>query len=181
MLFRSVEYEIEPIGWDADRNVDAIVEYYQKLLELKDALVQADLMDTGDVYDIYGSVKDIISVLGPSVEEYIEASSEVADGLQNTQEKVEETVGAYKASLTDLSETITSLKSAYDLVKTAQEEMSSGDGLSPDTIKALADAEENYLDYLYEENGVVKLNTEAWKENANAKMQSEMADRKSVV
>lgn len=172
----AVEYEIEPIGWDADRNVDAIVEYYQKLLELKDALVQADLMDTGDVYDIYGSVKDIISVLGPSVEEYIEASSEVADGLQNTQEKVEETVGAYKASLTDLSETITSLKSAYDLVKTAQEEMSSGDGLSPDTIKALADAEENYLDYLYEENGVVKLNTEAWKENANAKMQSEMAD-----
>ena len=172
----AVEYEIEPIGWDADRDVDAIVEYYQKLLELKDALVQADLMDTGDVYDIYGSVKDIISVLGPSVEEYIEASSEVADGLQNTQEKVEETVGAYKASLTDLSETITSLKSAYDLVKTAQEEMSSGDGLSPDTIKALADAEENYLDYLYEENGVIKLNTEAWKENANAKMLGEMAD-----
>ncbi len=172
----AVEYEIEPIGWDADRDVDAIVEYYQKLLELKDALVQADLMDTGDVYDIYGSVKDIISVLGPSVEEYIEASYELADGLQDTQEKVEETVSAYKASLTDLSETITSLKSAYDLVKTAQEEMSSGDGLSPDTIKALADAEENYLDYLYEENGVVKLNTEAWKENAHAKMQSEMAD-----
>jgi len=172
----AMELEIEPIDWDADQDVDAIVEYYQKLLELKDALVQADLMDTDDVYDIYGSVKDVIDAIGPSVVEYIEASSELADGLQNTQEKVEETVGAYKASLTDLSETITSLKSAYDLLQTAQEEMSSGDGLSPDTIKSLAEASEDYLDYLYEENGVVKLNTEAWKENANAKMQGEIED-----
>ena len=48
--------------------------------------------------------------------------------------------------------------------------------MSADTIEKLASAEDNYLDYLYEENGVVKLNTEAWKENANVKMQNEMAE-----
>lgn len=56
--------------------------------------------------------------------------------------------------------------------------MSAGGGLSSETIEKLADAEENYLDYLYEENGVVKLNTEAWKENANAKMLGEMDEIK---
>ena len=40
-------------------------------------------------------------------------------------------------------------------------EMAGGGGLSPDTIADLAEAEANYLDYLYEENGVIK---ESWAE-----------------
>lgn len=67
------EYEIEPIDWDTNKNVDSIVEYYYKLLELKDALVENDLMDTDDVYPIYDSVKEVIDAIGPSVEEYVEA------------------------------------------------------------------------------------------------------------
>lgn len=81
----------------------------------------------------------------------------------------------------DLAEEITKLKEAYDLLETAQKEMSGESGLSPDTIEALAAAEENYLDYLYEENGIVKLNTEAWKENANAKMRDDMASIQSEI
>ena len=172
----AMELEIEPINWDSDQNVDAIVDYYYKLIELKDAIVQADLMDTDDVYDIYGAVKDVIDEIGPSVKEYVEANSWFVDEVQNGQEAVEEAAVAYQASLSDLADTISSLKSAYDLLKTAQDEMADGGGLSTDTIKALADSEESYLDYLYEENGIIKLNTEAWKENANAKMQGEMVD-----
>jgi len=229
----AADIEIEPINWDADsENVDAIVDYYYKLIELKDALVKADLMDTDDVYDIYGSVKDVIGEIGPAVEEYVKAEYDdmlaayeqmngvvdtaeeftglreylkdelgkkfsfngledvideylVGEGgsfaqfmqdMQDSQNTVSETCAVYKASLTDLSEVLTGLKSAYDLAANADKEMLSGDGISPDTIKSLADAEENYLDYLYEENGVVKLNTEAWRENARAKMQGEMAD-----
>lgn len=229
----AADIEIEPINWDADSgNVDAIVDYYYKLIELKDALVKADLMDTDDVYDIYGSVKDVIGEIGPAVEEYVKAEYDdmlaayeqmngvvdtaeeftglreylkdelgkkfsfngledvideylVGEGgsfaqfmqdMQDSQNTVSETCAVYKASLTDLSEVLTGLKSAYDLAANADKEMLSGDGISPDTIKSLADAEENYLDYLYEENGVVKLNTEAWRENARAKMQGEMAD-----
>lgn len=81
-----------------------------------------------------------------------------------------ESTGRYSAQLSDLTETLSDLQSAYDVLATAQEEIAGGGGLSPDTIADLAEAEANYLDYLYEENGVIKLNTEAWKENANTKM-----------
>ena len=76
--------------------------------------------------------------------------------------------------LSVLADTISELKSAYDLLGQAQEEMANG-GLTAETIADLAKAEENYLDYLYEENGVIKLNAEAWKENANAKMQKDIS------
>lgn len=79
------------------------------------------------------------------------------------------------SNVSDLAEGISELQKAYSLLATAQKDMLNG-GLSADTIASLADATDDYLDYLYEENGVVKLNTEAWKENANAKMQSSMAD-----
>ena len=101
---------------------------------------------------------------------------EILGDITNATTEVEGTVGIYKASLSDLSETLTNLQSAYTLLETAQKEMSTEDGLSASTIKSLAEASEDYLSYLYEENGVVKLNTEAWRENANAKMQSEMAE-----
>lgn len=76
-----------------------------------------------------------------------------------------------KAKLSDLAEVVSKLKSNYDLLATAQKEMADGDGgLSASTIQALADETDRYLDYLYEENGVIKLNTEAWKAYANEKM-----------
>lgn len=78
-------------------------------------------------------------------------------------------------TITNLSETITNLQSAYDVLASAQQEMAKGNGLSEDTIKNLLAVNKDYLDYLYEENGVIKLNTEAWKENANAKIRSEMS------
>lgn len=73
-------------------------------------------------------------------------------------------------SLSSLADTVKKLKSNYDLLATAQSEMSSGEGLSPETIQSLASETDRYLDYLYEENGVIKLNTEAWKAYANEKM-----------
>lgn len=70
----------------------------------------------------------------------------------------------------DLSASLDNMKAAYDAMAKAQKEMDDGAGLSAETIKALKAASEDYLDYLYEENGVIKLNTEAWKEYADAEM-----------
>lgn len=79
-------------------------------------------------------------------------------------------------AVTNLTERVKEMQAAYKVLETAQQEMASGAGLSTETIQALADANENYLDFLYEENGVIKLNTDAWRENANSKMESEMFD-----
>ena len=79
-------------------------------------------------------------------------------------------------AVTNLTERVKEMQSAYKVLETAQQEMASGAGLSAETIQALADTNENYLDFLYEENGVIKLNTDAWRENANSKMESEMLD-----
>lgn len=62
---------------------------------------------------------------------------------------------------------IDKLKSSYGLLETAEAEMNAGTGLSVDTIQALAEETDDYLDYLYEENGLIKLNTDLWKERAN--------------
>lgn len=72
----ATEIEIEPIDWDSSQDVDAIVDYYYKLVELKDALVENDLMDTDDVYDIYDGVKDVIDDIGADVEAYVESEYE---------------------------------------------------------------------------------------------------------
>lgn len=77
-------------------------------------------------------------------------------------------------SLSDLSKSLSELKSAYDVLKTAQSEMVNG-GLSDSTIKSLSDITSDYIDYLYEENGVIKLNTDAWKELSNAAMESSIS------
>lgn len=72
--------------------------------------------------------------------------------------------------LSDLSETTEKLKSNYEILETAEKEMAEGNGLSSSTIKSLSDETDKYLDYLYEENGVIKLNTDAWKEYSDTKI-----------
>ena len=94
----------------------------------------------------------------------------IVDGLIQTWGRLGKSGGGLE--LSDLSASAQELKSAYDILSKAQGEMASG-GLSPETIKSLADATDNYLTYLYEENGVIKMNTEAWKKYADAQMKKD--------
>lgn len=98
------------------------------------------------------------------------------NALSVAQKDSAESSGEYKAQLVSLSDVISGMKSSYDVLKSAQDDMASGAGLSDDTIEKLAKENENYLDYLYEENGAIKLNTEAWKANADAMMHRETAE-----
>ena len=98
-----------------------------------------------------------------------------------TTEGIAQGAGKGAVEISDLSDALTQLKSNYDLLATAQEE-AFNKGLTPSTIKSIKDAvaeltdgQGNYLDYLYEENGIVKLNTEAWKQLINSRMEGDIA------
>lgn len=144
--------------------------------------MKANDIDTQEAFDSYiagvqasteysNEYKDIL------VELATKTFPEFAEGaglVQSSTESTGNTVQMYQAQLSDLSETVSKLRDSYDVLQAAENDMAGGGGLSTSTIEALADAEANYIDYLYEENGVIKLNTEAWRENANAKMLGEM-------
>lgn len=186
-------------GWigissqDILNNVQQQIEFYQGIVDEYNA-AQDNFLKNEAVIDLGETLKttDIDSqeafdgyIQGVrSSAEYSEAYKDILLELAN--ETFPEFSGAmqqatndngpsvYIAQLGKLTDVVSNLKSSYDVLNSAQSEMASGEGLSTDTIDAIASAEGNYLDYLYEENGVIKLNTEAWKENANAKMLGEM-------
>lgn len=149
-------------------------------------LIGKELPSTQEEYDAYrqrviDSAKESGEFIGSDID--IEAAvdsvlgqqAQFADFYNQAIADTTSGTGVYTASLSNLADILSDLQSAYDLVNTAEEEMATG-GLSPETINALATANKDYIDYLYEENGVIKLNTEAWMENANAKMQEQMAE-----
>lgn len=149
-------------------------------------LIGKELPSTQEEYDAYrqrviDSAKESGEFIGSdtdieaAVDSVLGQQAQFADFYNQAIADTTSGTGAYTASLSNLADILSDLQSAYDLVNTAEEEMATG-GLSPETINALAAANKDYIDYLYEENGVIKLNTEAWMENANAKMQEQMAE-----
>lgn len=143
---------------------------YQYLLE---QTISDGLPETKEEFDSFRQkIIDAASASG----EFSGSATEVSDAIDNVLRSQSNFASFYNSGdsysneLSDFADTTAKLKSNYDLLATAQKEMASGEGLSPSTIKALADETDRYLDYLYEENGVIKLNTEAWKAYANEKM-----------
>ncbi len=208
------------------QDMDSVVDYYYKLLELKDALAESDLMDADGVYD---SITDITGKIGAAVKEYVQAEYDYAyityENMYGIVDTFDEFIalrdymyeqlggkfsfgglfgsidsflaginpafagflkdapakenGSFVETASTALASIENLQSAYKLLETAQEEMAEGRGLSADTVKALSEAERDFIQYIYEENGVLKLNTEAWKANADAKIQGKLNDAKN--
>ncbi len=174
----------------------AIDDYRNSITSLNDNLAQQYMLQgligkevpaTKEDFDAYRQ-----SVIDAAVSsgQFIGTNEEIAasvDGVLKSQsrfssfytDEMNDASGAaaqVEKAVTNLTERVKEMQTAYKVLETAQQEMASGAGLSAETIQALADANENYLDFLYEENGVIKLNTDAWRENANSKMESEMLD-----
>lgn len=175
---------------------DAIGNYKNSITALNDNLAQQYMLQgligkevpaTKEDFDAYRQ-----SVIQAAVEsgQFIGTNQEIAasvDGVLRSQsrfssfyaDEMNTATGAatqVEKAVTNLTERVKEIQAAYKVLEAAQREMATGVGLSAETIQALADVNENYLDYIYEENGVIKLNTEAWRENANSKMEAEMLD-----
>ncbi len=81
--------------------------------------------------------------------------------------------GSEKAlkSVDSIKDVTESISECYDLLEQAQNDMDENGGLSLDTINSLAGSledGENIADYLYVENGAIKLNIEMWRQRADA-------------
>jgi TP901 family phage tail tape measure protein len=141
---------------------DAIVEAVQSNEALKLAIDSGHISMEG----ITNAVNELMQTNFP--EWFAEATKPPGDG-----------VAVYTKSLSELKETISDVEDSYAALDAAKEDMEADDGkggLSAETIGKLAKASEKYLDYLYEENGVVRLNTEAWRELAREKLNADMSE-----
>ena len=87
-----------------------------------------------------------------------------------------ETVGD---SLSEYIELLDDLEDKFGLIETAQKEMEDAGSISVSTIQKLQEATEDYLDYLYVEDGQIKLNTKSWYEFCTAKSKAALIEYKS--
>lgn len=78
--------------------------------------------------------------------------------------------GEYKSAVVDTTKAMQDLDSAISAMDKAQEDMLTYGSLTTETLAALEKENANYIEYLYEENGQVKLNTDAWLEYSKTKV-----------
>lgn len=170
---------------DVLNNVQQQIEFYQGLvddynsaqenflkneavIDLGETLKTTDI-NTQDAFDGYiQGIKDSTEYSEAYKKILLELANDTFPEFSGAMQQATNNGGTsvYIAQLEKLTDVISGLRSSYDALASAESDMAGGGGLSAETIESLAGAEEKYLDYLYEENGVVKLNTAAWKENA---------------
>lgn len=142
-------------------------EYFEHVASAFGALTEA--MDPAAAELFKTMLISAFTESGEAAISWEEAVVKMADAWGKFKDKV--TTSSAAAIAKTMVDTVNGISEAHKLLETAQAEMESG-GLTTATVKSIVDSmgeKENYLDYLYEENGLIKLNIEAWKERANAK------------
>jgi TP901 family phage tail tape measure protein len=164
-----LDIDVLSISGDFDSSKVNSVELYQEYRnKLIDALSNSPDLSYAfsesliSIDDITNAVDNLMARNFP--EYYNRLSGAIVDASANT-----------KALTVFLEDDAEKVKKAYDALGDARTDMDKGNGLSRDTIKKLADASDDYLSYLYEENGIVKLNTEGWQEYADSILGAERA------
>ena len=121
-------------------------------IEEYDAAVQAYLETLGEG-----------NILLPMMSAYLTGLASAFTGNANAADEAAQ-------QYTGLVDALKRLSDGYSLLETAKKEMAEG-SLSLDTVKKIADAlgdGELLTDYIYEENGALKLNTDAWIQRSEA-------------
>lgn len=172
--------------------------FWQELVDLIDCTINKAELFTKKVEELPDTVKDKLTDRGatgnltageveglandyPELKQAMDDSGLTAEmvaehfnSLSAAQDKAGSSADGMRGDMAKLSDVLSDLKSSYDLLETARNDMAGGGGLSTETIQKLAETEENYLDFLYEENGVIKLNIAAFEEKAQAMARSDV-------
>lgn len=95
--------ELEPIGWDKDTsNMEAVVDYYYKLIELQGELAKEENMDN----DIYNNSIKITDELRESVEAYVKAKYDEVSAEYEYRNGIPSTIEELKKYRNYLNETL---------------------------------------------------------------------------
>lgn len=184
---------------------DASIQWKNTLLDIADYIVtinktpidiKAENLEkllSGDTYsDVINKLKEY-GQKGELTPEVVQSYSDFNDALGEIGVTAEELVAEINhipkdtftqtaQTASELTESIQSLSKSYSTLESAQKEMADG-GLSLSTVTSLMEeltkAGEDYLDYLYVENGQVKLNTKAYEEYAKTVIKSNLEILKS--
>ena len=164
--------DIQNVVDTINSSVDAAVPSAKDIAEMRDKLVMSAKDNHGlwNANWIRGLSDDEIQILYSIVESRDTGAWSFEDfklALSEAKEQADEGLEV-KTSLSgeELTKALDAYKSAAELMRTAQAEMTTGGGLSAETAKALieklTEAGEDYVDYLTVENGALKLNTKAF-------------------
>lgn len=102
-------------------------------------------------------------------------SSDATDGIKKFFAETKTGVAnlvSFSSALTTANEEIDKIQSAYDIVSQAVEEYNTTGMLSVDTIQKLVSLDSQYIDMLYDVNGNLVLNTNAYRALALAQLSS---------
>ena len=108
----------------------------------------------------------------PEKEAFLDAASGVNtlnEAFINYNETIAKTAEEIK-ELDVINEELDKIQSAYQTVSSAVKEYKENKALSLDTVQSLLSLDDEYLQVLYNENGQLTLNTEAYKELAKARI-----------
>ena len=121
-------------------------------------------------------------VVGMSVEGMVDstlAAQSAFSGFVAETITANDVMARTKVNALDITNALKQLKDGYDILNAAQKEMGENGGISMDTLSAIAGQLSNgekLTDYLYYENGLLKLNTAAWEQRNKSIIESKQQE-----
>jgi len=148
----------EALSFTEKQHLEAYTNRYLKLAE--------KIKHAKDTLEIYETAQSILNGTFVSSAKSTNEFEDSLDGLSSGLSGVSSAAG--KAS-----EALKELQKSQDKLNKAQREMAATGGLSASTVFTfMEELGEDYLNYLYTENGQIRLNIEAYKEWANSRTQA---------
>lgn len=161
---------------------------------LESAIKFAETMDNVSVADLINGFTFVDGALTgidwntEAIDGYVDSMVDAfiaASGLGEVYPELAEKLKAYIRATQEATDATEAMSAALnnaakrmDLLKDIREDMESG-GLTQETISSMIgalDEGESIVDYIYEENGALKVNIDLWERRARAKLASERAD-----
>ena len=149
------------------KSIESYNEYRNSLIET--AAANTDLkeaMENGDVE--YEEIVDSIDEL-------------LSKNLPDWYRTVNVAAGTYVKTLSDLKTLVDTLNTSYDVMLKAESDIVADGSLSPETLKALIEIEDDYLKYLDFENEKLKLNKELWEQRSSESIKTSISNIESEI